>query len=330
MNSTASRRLRTIPLLVLAAVVVTAGSPLWLVLALVVDVARYASRRVPFMALRLLAFAFVYLWAEVIGLVAAGWVWATARGETSRRRTYRIQAAWATSLFRAVEAIFGLRFHADGIECAAPGPIIVLARHASLVDNLLPAAFITRPAGIRLRYVLKKELLADPALDVVGNRLPNAFIDRDGDSAAATRQIADLARGMGPHEGVLLFPEGTRFSPERRRRVMAVLEKRSPRLHGLADGLRSVMPPHTGGVLALLESCRADIVVLAHRGLDGFARLADIWRGAMVGTNVDVRMWRIGAERIPDDRQGRVEWLFDLWHEIDGWINLASAVEEPA
>lgn len=329
MTSTLSRRLRTIPLVVLATLVVTAGLPLWLGLGLLVDLTRFVARRVPFMALRLLAFAFVYLWAEVIGLVAAGWVGATSRGEAARRRTYQIQTAWATGLLRAVETIFGLRFHVEGVDCAAPGPIIVLARHASIVDNLLPAAFITRGAGIRLRYVLKAELLADPALDLVGNRLPNAFIDRDGNSAVSTSQIADLAHGLGEDEGVLLFPEGTRFSPERRRRIMSGLERRRPRLHRLALGLRSVMPPHTGGVLALLESCRADIVVLAHRGLDGFARLADIWRGAMVGVRVDVRMWRIGADRVPEDRQGRIEWLFELWHEVDGWINLGSALEEP-
>lgn len=330
MTSTTSRRLRTIPLLGLATVVVTAGLPLWLGLALIVDLIRYAIRRLPFMAVRLLGFALVYLWAEVVGLLAAAWVWATAREETSRERIYGIQAAWAASLLRAVEIIFGIEFHAEGTDCTTPGPIIVLARHASIIDNLLPAAFISKPSGIRLRYVLKAELLADPALDVVGNRLPNAFIDREGDSAATTHQIAELARGLGAHEGVLLFPEGTRFSPERQRRVMALLEKRRPRLHLLAQDLRSVMPPHTGGVLALLESCPADVVVLAHRGLDGFARLADIWRGAMVGMSVDVRMWRIGADRLPQNRQGRIEWLFRLWHEIDNWINRGSTVEEPA
>jgi 1-acyl-sn-glycerol-3-phosphate acyltransferase len=329
MSSTTTRRLVSIPLLVLATLLVTIGMPLWLVLGLLVDAVRYALRRVPFMALRLLIFAAVYLWAEVAGLIAAGWILATGR-QGSEERFYRVQAAWAQILFRAVKAIFGLRFRAEGVECVAPGPIIVLARHASIVDNLLPAAFITRRAGIRLRYVFKQELLVDPALDVVGNRLRNAFIDRDGDSAQAIRQIADLALGLGSDEGVLLFPEGTRYSPERQGRVMAILEKRSPRLHRLASGLRSVLPPRTGGVLALLESCRSDIVVLAHRGLDGFARLTDIWRGAMVGTNVDVRLWRIGADRIPEDRQARIEWLFELWHEVDGWINLGAPMEEPA
>jgi 1-acyl-sn-glycerol-3-phosphate acyltransferase len=86
--------------------------------------------------------------------------------------------------------------------------VIVLMRHASLADSLLPAVLLgTR--GLRLRYVLKRELLWDPCLDVVGQRLPNAFIRRgSGESDAEIDAIRALGRDLGDDEGVLIYPEG--------------------------------------------------------------------------------------------------------------------------
>ncbi len=62
----------------------------------------------------------------------------------------------------------------------SPGPLVVLSRHASIVDNILPFQLFTRHKRIWLRYVLKRELLVDPSLDIAGNWLPNYFVDRGG------------------------------------------------------------------------------------------------------------------------------------------------------
>jgi hypothetical protein len=59
-----------------------------------------------------------------------------------------------------------------------PYPVIVFLRYASVADTLLPAVFLANPNGLKLRYVLKHELLLDPCLDIVGNRLPNSFVQR--------------------------------------------------------------------------------------------------------------------------------------------------------
>lgn len=319
MSSTLRRRLKTIPAVVVGTLLAVSLSPLLLAGAVVVDLARGALRRTPFMATRLVAFGTVYLLAETVGLAAAGWVWLTTASRAKRRRrTLGIQIRWAETLLTTVTRLFGLRLRVEGAESVTPGPILVLARHTSIVDNLLPARFVSRQ-GIRLRYVLKQELLADPALDVVGNRLPNAFIDRE--SPAALQRIAELARGLGPDEGVLIFPEGTRFDPGKLERAREILRRRTPALGELAAGFQSVLPPRTGGVLTLLDTARADVVILAHRGLEGFARVRDIWAGAMVGRTVDVRLWRVPYDRIPPEREGRGRWLFGVWGEIDAWAN---------
>jgi hypothetical protein len=82
-----------------------------------------------------------------------------------------------------------------------------------------------------------------------------------------------------------------------------------------------VLPPRRGGVLALLdEAPDADVVLLAHTGLEEAARLGDLWSGSLQGGTIDVEMWRVPRARIPADAVGREAWLRDCWHTIDDWV----------
>lgn len=318
------RRLVTVPALFLLFAAVWFGSPVLIVVAALVDSFRWAVWRRPWMAVRLVAFLMAYTLAEAAGLTALGISWMASLGGRTfdiRPATFTIQRLWAGFVLIACRTVFGLRITGSGLEATTPTPFILLARHASIVDNLLPAWFISRPHGTHIRYVMKDELLIDPALDVAGNRLANVFVRRgSGDIESETASIRHLAATMGDDEAVLIYPEGTRFSADKLRRTVSILQRRSPRLGRLAEGFGNVLPPKPAGTLALLEGCSADVVVMAHRGLDGFARVADIWRGAMVRRNVDVAFWRIPRSAIPVGRTERTEWLFDLWRRIDDWI----------
>ena len=97
---------------------------------------------------------------------------------------------------------------------------------------------------------------------------------RTASSAAAptTRRprshaCARLAAGLGPDEGVLIYPEGTRFTAAKRERAI----ERQPR----AAELRNVPPPRPGGTLAVMETGADVVVICAHHGLDGFASIGD-------------------------------------------------------
>ena len=116
-------------------------------------------------------------------------------------------------------------------------------------------ALAGEPVHHRLRYVLKRELLWDPCLDIVGHRLPNCFIERGAKiSAPEIERIRGLAQDLGPTDGVLIYPEGTRFTPERREAVLARIEARGDTaLLERARALQNVLPPRLGGSLALLE-----------------------------------------------------------------------------
>ncbi len=300
------------PLFLLLFAVATVGLPLLLAVALVVDATRWAVRRRPWMATRLALFLWLYLAAEAAAIVALFLAWALPPRGRLVERTYGLQARWAAFLFGAARRLFSLRFDVEGADAVTPGPIVVLMRHASIVDNLLPAMFVAAPHGLRLRYVLKRELLADPSIDIAGGRLPNCFVLRGADDTEAeVARVRALAEGLGPREGVLIYPEGTRFTAAKRRRAI----ERQPR----AAKLEHVLPPRPGGTLAVLDT-GADVVVCAHHGLDGFASVSDLWRGGLVRRTVRVRFSRFAAASLPEGREARTAWLWQRWHEVDDWI----------
>jgi 1-acyl-sn-glycerol-3-phosphate acyltransferase len=313
------RRLVTVPSTYLLLVMVTFLLPILLPLAALIDLGRWVANRTPAMSLRMLTFGWLYLVGEswaIITLAILGLPPAT----TSTRLTYGAQRAWLDWNFDALRLAFSLVFTVEGGEEVAPGPILLLSRHASMIDTMLPGRYVVKPHGIKLRYVLKKELLVDPALDIGGNRLPNYFIDRAGNAATEMAALRDLARSLDADEGVLIYPEGTRYTEQKRIEYSERWRQGGGVLAEIASRYRRVLPPRPGGTLALLDASTADVVVLAHRGLEGFARVSDIWNGRLVGSEVQLRFWRVPRPQIPDGDPERTEWLFRLWAEVDAWV----------
>ena len=303
----------------------TALLPLLLILAGVADVVRRITGGVSFIGVRVVLFGWVYLATGTLGLVVLFGQWIGAGFGRSRRRRLlegaaRVQEWWARWLFGAVRRLFRLDLEVEGLDAVAPGPVIVMMRHASIIDTLLPNVLVTTGAGIRLRYVLKRELLADPALDIGGNRLINHFVDRSGDSRAEMAAVAALANGLTETEGVVIYPEGTRFSEAKRRRILERATDDADPLLARMTGLRRVLPPRPGGTLALLRSGH-DIVVVAHTGLEPLASIPDAWSGRIIGSKLRVRAWRYEAATVPVNRRARLSWLYDRWEEVDRWLD---------
>ena len=297
--------------------------PLGLPLALAFDVV--AQRRLA--TCRFLVFAAGYLACELLGLTASFALWLERRGSRWDRERYlaanfRLQLWWAGALFALARRIYGLRVELDLSEVGAR-TVVLFVRHVSLVDALLPTVFVSRRDGTRLRFILKRELLHDPCLDVVGQRLPNAFVTRNSnDPEPEEESIRRLTRDVGPREGVVIFPEGTRFSPEK---LMSAIE----RIHASGDrarlarvvGFRHVLPPRSRGPLALLDAApHAEVLFVAHQGLEGTSDLRAILRGDLIGRCLRVRTWRVPISTLPQDRSDRLAWLDGEWARIDAWI----------
>jgi 1-acyl-sn-glycerol-3-phosphate acyltransferase len=321
----ALRRVVTIPGYAFACLLVLASAPLWVPAAVVVD----RVRRNGGVALRSGAFVTFYLVCELTGLLIAAGLWLLrpiARWDAERWSAlhYRLQDAWGASLLAAAVRLFDLRLEVEQQGARlAEGPYLLFLRHASTGDTLFASALIGRPHGIRLRYVLKRELLWDPCLDVVGNRLPHAFVDRaSDDSQREIARIRALAQEISTRDGVLIYPEGTRFSEGKRARVLERLAREGD-LKALeyARSLHSVLPPRPGGALALLEAAPdADVVVCAHTGFEAAASIAQLWRGELLQQTIRVRFQRIPRASIPTGRDAQAEWLRKRWQEIDAWL----------
>jgi 1-acyl-sn-glycerol-3-phosphate acyltransferase len=324
MQAMLRRRLLTIPGYAIGWALWLAAAPLWLPLAMLVD----GVRRSRGVALRSAAAITVYLSCEIMGIVASGglWVWKRILPVDAERWTdlhFRLEAWWGTTLFRAAVRLFGLRLEVEGDADLGRGPYLLILRHASTVDTLLASALVSRPHDLRLRYVLKRELLWDPCLDIVGHRLPNVFVDRFSDeSAQEIRRVEALARDLGPRDGILIYPEGTRFSETKRQRILERFsQKGDARMLEYARSLEFVLPPRPGGTLGLLEAApEADVVVCAHTGFEGAASLAELWKGALVHRVIRVQFRRIPRDEIPVGRDARIAWILEEWQRVGTWV----------
>jgi len=276
-------------------------------------------------ATRFLGVLLFYSLMEAAGLMLALGFW-LGRPFVSRARYlswhHGMQTWWASWLLRFLLWIYRVKVEVEGAENAAEGPYILLMRHASMGDTLLPIRFLQAVHGMRLRYVLKAELMWEPCLDIVGHRLPNVFVTRgSGDSEAQRQNVAELARDLGPGDGVVLFPEGTRFSRRRRERLIQRLEERGESARAqLARTLEHVLPIRHGGPTALLRmQPGVDVVFGAHIGFEGATRLPDLLSGALLDRRVRVAFWRESTAHLKTDAE-IADWLDAQWQRIDAWV----------
>lgn len=315
------RRLFTIPTLLALTLLATLTAPLWMVLAWLL------GRLSPWRGLlRLSLFLFAYLWCQTAGIVASFAIW--CRWGFCRRGSPRypafltanfvLQCWWANALKRAGERLFDLRFQVTGRDALAGPPVILLPRHASSGDTVIPIVFYARPCRRRVRYVLKRELLVDPCLDVVGNRLPNYFVDRRArDSEAEIQGVVGLLDDPGG-DSIVIFPEGTRFTPDKRRHILSRLDGE---VAVRARGWERVLPPRPGGTLALLEhNPGLDLLLCAHAGLERAASVRALLSGSAVGATVRIHFWRIPFAEIPDDPARHWSFLLDCWERMNAEV----------
>lgn len=312
-----ARRAVTIPAYLLAAAVLLLAAPLLFPLCAAIDI----SRRRGLVLVRCLAMVDVFLLAEAAGMAASLAIWLRgSRGSAAYRdRNFRLQCWWASTLFSAGARIFRLRVRVEGDAEAAAGPVIVLVRHVSAIDNLIPAVLLSDHHGTRLRWVLNRWLLRDPCLDIVGHRLANAFVRGGAESDQHVAAVAALGRDLGRDEGAIIYPEGALFSASRRDRAVARLSD-SP-FADRAAALANVLPPRPRGTLALLDAAPdADIVFCAHRGLESAGSYRAFMSGGLIGKDLTVTFWRIPRATVPETREARLDWLYARWAEVDAWV----------
>ncbi len=121
-----------------------------------------------------------------------------------------------------------------------------------------------------------------------------------------------------------IFPEGGNWTPHRWRRAIDRLRRGGrPDLAERAAAMPNVLPPHASGALAAIEACpAADVIFVAHTGLDRLVSVRDVWRGLRADMEIRARWWRVPSASVPRaaSREAQLTWLYDWWQRIDAWI----------
>ena len=315
------RRFLSVSAVVVAFPVWVVGAPVWVPVTILVD---GAGRLWRLPTLRLGLYTGVYLAHEWIGVSGAAWLW--LRGGLGRRldgHAHRaLQGWWANSLLRWAGRLLRVRIEPMDLDGLPTDTFILLSRHASMADAVLPAAAVAGPMDRFVHYVLKRELQWVPALDIVGSRLGNHFVARDGDTDTESAAIERLAGQAEPNSVLVIFPEGTYSTPESRQRIVASLRRKgADEAAARAEKRQHLLPPRPAGTLAMLRSQpNADVVVLGHVGLEGVAELRGLRQRLPLREPVRLRWWVHPRHELPTDDAGLTEWLQDRWDDLDQWV----------
>jgi 1-acyl-sn-glycerol-3-phosphate acyltransferase len=331
------RRLVLAPLaIVIAAAMVVLFPPLALLALVLGALGRSKPHRMR--GLRLLSFALIWLVTETATLFMCLGLWLASgfggrlHTEPYQSRHYAIMQWYLDRLYQAAAGTLGLRVEVDEPpltpdEAAArlAHPVIVFSRHAGPGDSLLLVHHLLAVYHRRPRVVMKAALQLDPTVDVVANRVPNVFIQgRQTGEHIFVAQISRLASGLDQTGALVLFPEGGNWTPGRWRRGIRRLERQGRAdLAERARGMPHLLPPRAGGALSAIAACpTADVIFVAHAGLDTLVSVADVWRSLPIEHTVHAKWWRVPAAEVPRalDSDGQIRWLYDWWQRIDDWI----------
>ena len=287
--------------------------------------------------LRLARFGLAYLRLDVWLVLAGTGLWLRHPWHRGRRagRSWtdahcRLLRQALRELLAVAESTVGFRLEVDPElppQTDTDRPLIVLSRHAGPGDSFALVWLVLDRLGRTPRVVLKDVLLWDPGLDVMLTRLAGCFLSsRSGAGDDNTDRVADLAADLGPGDALLLFPEGGNWTPGRHRRaVRRLLRMGRRRAARQAVERPHVLPPRPAGTAAVLtERPDAEVVVVAHAGLDQLTDPRSVWRAIPVDrTPMRVHWWRIPREELPKVADDVAGWLDAEWDRVARWVNPA-------
>ncbi|RSZ65560.1 1-acyl-sn-glycerol-3-phosphate acyltransferase [Corynebacterium hylobatis] len=328
------RRLTVAPAVAIAAVLLVWTLPLLLLLVgLTARLPRVG--RLP-RALWLLVFVLVWEAVALVVLfgtwIASGFGWAT-HTRPIRNLHYRLIGRFLEVLFRQVRWALRLKIHvtdSNPIAAADGVPLIVASRHAGPGDSFILVHLLLNQFHRNPRIVMKDMLQWDPVLDVIAHRLPtvvltptpfqSGLVHAHGTKPA--ERIAVMAEDMGKGDALLVFPEGGKFTPGRKEsRIRQLIEDDYGELAQRASRMRHVLAPRPGGIFAAVSaSPETGVLFVAHTGLDQLLTVKQLWRALSEENTIVLKTWYVHPSEIPGPLPQRMDWLFDWWEQIDGWI----------
>jgi 1-acyl-sn-glycerol-3-phosphate acyltransferase len=143
--------------------------------------------------------AFFYLALLGIGIVFTIPTLINRRAARAAARSFSAQVRWG------LRVIVGARVRIEGAENIPAGPVLVAAKHQSMLDAFAPFLVLRDPA-----FVLKRELLTMPIFGWFIARAGMIAIDRDGGAGALKDMLRAARLELKAGRPIVIFPEGTR------------------------------------------------------------------------------------------------------------------------
>ena len=318
-----TRRAVSIPTVVVAAIVLVITAPIWIIGATVADAVTDWKRH---RFLRVGAMMTFYAVNECFGMALLLTAWLATGGGLGMQSRWSmrwhgwVHGRWTKNILAATKRCLGADISITNAELVEPSPVVVLARHISLLDAVLPSVLLTTGQPNTPRHVFMQELLWDPCLDIVGHRTPNSFVDRSVGGTVAVDDARRIGTTVQPRGSAVIFPEGGFRNPRRFERSLERLAERRPDLSARAAALRHILPPRPAGSHALVEGAEgADAVIVAHTGFEGIGSIKEIMRNVPLEHPIEVTLRRIPRGDIPMDADGFHTWLFEQFEWIDQW-----------
>ena len=126
---------------------------------------------------------------------------------------YRIISGWSRCVVWLARWICGIRWQIEGLEHLPDRPAVILSKHQSAWETL--AFQLIFPPQV---YLLKRELLWIPFFGWGLAMMSPIAIDRSRGRAALRQLAARGAERLAQGFWIVVFPEGTRMAPGRRRK----------------------------------------------------------------------------------------------------------------
>ncbi|MCE2889618.1 MAG: 1-acyl-sn-glycerol-3-phosphate acyltransferase, partial [Hyphomonadaceae bacterium] len=117
----------------------------------------------------------------------------------------RVMETWAKVMRFGAKWIAGITYEVRGLEHLPNGPIMIGAKHQSVLDTIIPTLFTNMPV-----YVLKQELLNLPIFGWYCRKAGLIAIDRSGHMSALKAMVAQAKERFEQGRPLIIFPEGTR------------------------------------------------------------------------------------------------------------------------
>lgn len=326
------RRVLGTPAMILLALVTLVLLPLVAVIQMFTVLGYLIGRPPRFRGVRVAAFAVLYTVGECLCLLACAGLWLGApvpsrrNAERWERRHVRLLQALLGSLLRGAGVLFAFRLRLEaprGESLDHDRPLIVLGRHAGPGASFVLVHVLIERYGRLPRIVLKERLRLDPALDILLTRIGCAFLGR----GASADPVGDLARELKRRDALLIFPEGSDWTPTRHRLAVRKLRRRGLRSRAdAAESRPNVLPPRPGGTFAALSAAPdAQVAVFMHTGHDELLEVGALWQALPLRRELRMLWWDEPRPALTDEAACGA-WLDALWSEIDTRISELAAL----